>query len=371
MRARTGMACAAVSLSAGALLAACVDLLHSTMDVLTACELDAAQPGCGETVETDFCAWTPTEARQHAVHACAWLGACETPTGSNAFGPCVFQALLAYDCTSNPNHRAQRNARDLWACLQRVASCADVDKCIFPTVGPPGCEEAGVYTNCKGDVRVHCADGGVEPYSKARGEDCALWGKTCAIRNGTSVCAGDMAGIDCDANACVGTTLRRCVAPDDGGPSIDHGIDCASNGASACQGFPFPDAARWVACKAGGDALTDENDCEPDPSATCANGRAKSCPSGRVETIDCATLLGSDGSANACSEGPLAFEFDWTSPCALTTPECASDSCDAGTVTSCERGAAFSVNCQSEGLNGCRLQTADPGSIPRAACAPP
>jgi hypothetical protein len=370
MRAQIGVACAAISLAAGALLAACFDLFHSTADVLTACEIDATRPGCtAEAVETDFCSWTPTEARQHAVHACAWLGACETPLGSNAFGPCVFQATLAYDCASNPNHRAQHKAHALWDCLQRVGSCVDVDTCIFQSVGAPGCQNLGEYETCHGEVHVHCTDGGVEPFAKARGEDCALWGKTCATRNGVSVCAGDTSGIDCDANACVGTTLHRCVATD-GGPSIDEGVDCASNGASACSGFPSPDAARWVACKAGGDVATSQDECEPNPLASCNKGRATSCPSGRLETIDCATLLGSDGSASACSEGPLALDFDWTSPCALIAPECARDSCDGATITSCERGAAFSVNCVSEGLTGCRLETLD-GAVPRAACTPP
>jgi hypothetical protein len=367
-----------VSLSAGALLVACFDLLHSTQDVLTACELDAQQPGCapalngGEAVETDFCTWTPTEARQHAVHACAWLGACETPMGDNAFGPCVFQALLAYDCSSNPNHRVQHGTHDRWDCLQRARDCADVDACVFQQAVVPGCEDAGEYWVCREGVRIRCADGGVKPYAKAHAENCALWGKTCAARSGRTVCAGDPAGIDCDANGCgVGTTLQSCVASGDGGPSLDWGIDCGGNGAGYCAAFPSPDAARWVACKASADAAVSQNDCEPDTAATCDRGRATSCPSGTLETIDCATLLGSDGSTSACSGGPLTLGFDWTSPCTLATPDCTSDSCNAGTVTSCERGAAFSVDCETEGLNACQMQTAEPGSVPRAACTPP
>lgn len=112
-----------LSLFAGGALVACFDVFHSTSDVLTACESDPTRPGCGPVardaqatadVETDFCAWSPHEAQEHALHACTWLGACETPMGNNAFGPCYFRALLAYDCAANPNHRARHAAHGLW-----------------------------------------------------------------------------------------------------------------------------------------------------------------------------------------------------------------------------------------------------------------
>src|ERR1700689_4317635 len=146
MRGARGLAFAALSLSGGPLLVACFDLLHSTADIRTACEIDAAHPGCAaESTEADFCAWTSSEARQHAVHACAWLGACETPMGRNALGPCMFQALLAYDCASNPNHRVALEAHQLWDCLQRAGSCVDVDACISQQSGPRVCKSAGDY----------------------------------------------------------------------------------------------------------------------------------------------------------------------------------------------------------------------------------
>ncbi len=334
MRIGRGLALAALSLSSGALLAACFDLLHSTADLRTACEIDAAHPGCSsESTEADFCAWTSSEARQHAVHACAWLGACETPMGRNALGPCMFQALLAYDCASNPNHPVELEAHRLWDCLQRAGSCVDVDACISQQSGPRVCKSAGDYTGCTGDLRVLCADGGSEPYPPARGtENCALWGKTCSTSASGGDCAGSDSGRSChggDEKSCVGgSSLHWCETIEGGSDgqgesSLDLGINCASNGATACGGFPSADAAQWVACKASGDPAGGQEDCPPDASATCQNGRATSCPSGVRESIDCATLLGSPGTVAACSEGPLAPPFDWTSPCALTGPRTA------------------------------------------------
>jgi hypothetical protein len=373
VRARTGialatLATAAIGLLAGGGLVACFDLLHSTSDVLTACELDAAHPGCDVVTkaETDFCAWTPEEARQHALHACTWLGACEAPMGNNAFGPCYFRALMAYDCRANPNHRAEQAAHGLWDCLQAAASCGDVDSCIFRDASLPGCPDPGVYTGCSPtarDVRVLCADGGGEPLPRARGENCALWGQTCTGGSGQGVCAGEASGLSC-SRECAGNALHWCVASDDGGPGVDRGIDCTSNGAGKCGGFPSPDAAQWLACRPDSDAST----CAPDASATCDDGRAIMCPSGVLESLDCAALLGSTA---ACSAGELSPPFDWTSPCSLSPSACDSDSCDGGVITSCERGAAFTVNCAAEGLGACRLVGTDPGSAPRAACAPP
>jgi hypothetical protein len=308
MRRRTAVpfsiasAAAVASIAMGATTAACFDLFHSTSDILSACEIDAQSPVCGPT---DFCSWSPAAARQHAQHACAWLGACETPVGSNALGPCMFQALLAYDCAANPNHRVRGAAHDLWDCLWRAQSCSDVAACA-PLAGPPTCQDAGC---------------------------------------------------PCQASGCFRTTLRWC----DGG---DVGIDCASNGAGHCNGYPSPNNAKWVACEADSDGGT----CTPDPTARCANGRAQSCPSGVVETIDCQELLGTSG---ACVDGPLDPPFDWTSPCAMVPSACTTDSCANGSAIGCARGAAFAVDCASENLGACRMVSGDAGAEQHAACTPP
>lgn len=290
--------------------------------------------------------------------------------GRNAFGSCVFEALLAYDCAANPNHRVKGKAHDLWDCLWPVKSCADVESCVFPQ-GPQGCGSAGDYTNCGNaadgmasnvDVRFECIDGGGgPPFPNAHGENCALWGQTCASSGPLSMCAGEV-GLGCDASGCFGsarTELRWCV---DGG-DIDIGIDCAGNGGRLCGAFPERDAS-WVACVAESDAGT----CAPDASAACANGIAFSCPSGVLEKIDCTGLLGSDA---GCAAGKLAPQFNWTSACAVTQSPCTTDSCtDAGALTGCVRGAPWMLDCVAEGLGACRRMKTDTGLATSAACAP-
>jgi hypothetical protein len=366
-------------LGLGATLVACFDLFHSTADVLTACELDNANTGCAEagaataaaspdSQGVDFCAWTSPEARVYAERACAWLGACETPTGGNAFGPCMFQALMAYDCTSNPNHRPKGKALALWECLVRVKVCGDVDACVFPA-GPQACAAGGASTVCGSatdggatnrDVRLLCPDGGGP---SAVGENCALWGKTCANDGTGGACAGDTAGFACARPECDNSALHWCV--DAGGTSVNVGLDCASNGAQQCDTFPSHATPQWAACVATSDAGP-AGRCAPSTTATCLGGLAASCPSGVREVLDCATLLGSGA---ACSPGPLEPPFDWTSACNVVPPACTGDSCSDGILTGCARGAAFSIDCSDQGLGACRMVNTD--TAVHAACSVP
>ena len=148
--ARGGMGLAA-AIAASAGLVACFDLFHSTAGLHDACDLDAA--ACADDAAspdaapagTDFCSWSPAQARDNATHACAWLGACESPLGHDAFGPCMVDALLAYDCTANPNHPSRGKGHTFWDCLWQVGSCADVTACVFPG-GAPTCGDSGTYT---------------------------------------------------------------------------------------------------------------------------------------------------------------------------------------------------------------------------------
>ena len=64
-----------------------------------------------DIVPTDFCKASSATARTRATHACAWLGACSVPFDQNAFGQCMIDAILAYDCTTNPNHAVNAGAR--------------------------------------------------------------------------------------------------------------------------------------------------------------------------------------------------------------------------------------------------------------------
>jgi hypothetical protein len=389
MRARLqGPAIAALSIGSatlGAGLVACFDLFHSTADVHTACDLDARASGCPsapgsdasadaaappDAGATDFCAWPSAEARQHAQHACAWLGACETPMGRNAFGPCMFEALLAYDCAANPNHGVTTKAHALWDCLWQVKSCRGVDDCVFPQ-GTRGCGSSGNYTACgteadgaavNTDVRVECVDGGVPPYPNAHGENCAFWGQTCASDGVIERCAG-AGGLGCGSGrGCSGTPRNELLWCVDGG---DVGIDCANRGTKpGCNAyFPNGSDAGWVACMAESDA----GSCPPDASAACSNGIALSCPSGVLEKIDCASLL---QSVAGCTPGALAPPFDWTSPCGVVPEHCTESCTDAG-LTGCARGAAFALDCAAEGLGPCGEVSTDKGSAVHAACAPP
>jgi hypothetical protein len=348
---------------------ACFDLFHSTAGILTACELDATTDGCTDAepdAAADFCSWTPAEARAHAEHACAWLGACETPMGKNAFGSCEFAALLAYDCAANPNHRVRGEMHALWDCLQGAQSCADVDRCVFPAVKVQ-CSSAADYTACVQEgangVRIECEDGGTMPYPNAHGESCALWGQTCGSYGGTAQCAGSASNgsAPCSVEGCSsGAALHWC----DPKTGADIGIDCNGNGAQACAGFPRDAASvEWVSCVAESEA----GSCTPDASAGCAGGVAYSCPSGVVEQIDCNALLQADG----CAPGPLGPPFDWTSACVAVPGTCTADYCSEAGVVGCARGTTFTVDCTAVGLRPCRMVATDMGSEVHAACAPP
>jgi hypothetical protein len=378
MRARAAAVLGFASLALGAGVGACVDLFHSTSDVLTACELDPSLAGCTPEAAAaptsdavDVCASSPLAARQQADRACAWLGACETPMGGNAFGPCTVQARMAYDCAANPAHRAAGSALAFWTCMLGATTCAAVGACVFPA-GPETCEGGGASSSCGArasatasnrSVVVTCdADGGV-----ALGENCAMGGQTCsASAAGEATCVGP-AGFACDASECAGTTIHWCPGP---GASMDLGIDCADNGGGRCDTFPTRSDPQWAACTTGS-AADASIACAPSAAATCDGGVATSCPSGVAETVDCATIL---GSAGACTTGALSPPFDWTSACAVSPPACSADACDdAGVVlTGCARGAAFLLNCAEAGLGPCGLVAldADAGSTTAAACSP-
>lgn len=380
MRRLVAVALGVASVSLGAGLVACFDLFHPTADVLTACQIDAETPGCSEggadasEAGTDFCAWDEVTANRNAEHACAWLGACETPLGQGAFGNCMFEALLAYDCKANPNHpvTGERHAR--WDCLWKASSCADVESCVFPA-GVVTCT-SGVGTACGAgpnkDVRVECASSG-----KVFGENCALWGQTCAaLQGGAGFCKGNggAAGISCtDFQTCDQGTgeIHAC----DGG---DFGIACGTNGAGGCGGFPTKSNPQWVACLPvrGGAA------CDAGTTATCANGVATTCLTGVTENLDCDALLRSDA---GCTPGDTNPNFDWTSPCVVSAAPAdagtdadagadastCTDDCSGSTLTGCTRGSRYMLDCSRVGLGACHLVTADPSEPPHAACTAP
>jgi hypothetical protein len=354
MRAPAALVVCAISTAGTAALAACFDLFHSTVSIETACQHDAAGRGC---TPVTLCATDAGLARERAQHACAWLGACETPLGRNAFGPCMMQALLAYDCAANPNHGFKGDVAAFWTCVADVQSCDDVADCLFG-VAAPSCRDGGDSVSCAdAGARVECSEG------TAHGESCAAWGQTCAATSSGGTCGGSATGTcPSEGTGCYDdAAIHWCF--DDAGEDI--GVDCSGFGAQTCTGFPR-DGAAWVACLAEGESA--EGGCEPSTAVTCDGGVAFSCPSGIPESLDCAVLLGSPA---ACREGSLSPPFDWTSPCAVVPAACTVDACDGGTLTGCERGAPLSVDCANEGLGACRSVRTENGSRSGAACTPP
>ncbi len=346
-------------------LLACFDLFHATDELRTACEIDAAAGEC-------LCAASHADARRLAEHACGWLGACESPMGNNAVGTCMLAALLAFDCEANPDHEVKGRQADTWACLAAAKSCGAVDACLFPG-GPPACTTPGDYTACapssrstqgSGDVRVECADGGSSNPTHARGEYCALWGKTCSqgADPATAVCAAS-ATRDCPGNQCAAGHSRIDWCRN----GANLGIDCAGWGKQTCGGFPSPSAPAWVACLPESDSV---GTCTPALDVGCSQGVASSCPTGAPEHLDCAALLGSAGGP-PCHPGALDPPFDWTSPCRLDPPACTGDACDGGVAIGCALGAPFSVDCGSAGLGVCAMRSTDLGTSLRAACSLP
>ena len=362
--------------AAGSALAivACVDLFHSTtFDTL--CTVDPGADACPpidagdgapaadaarDAGPTAFCSFTQAQAHDHAVHACAWLGACESPLGNNAFGTCMIQATLAYDCAVNPNRPVLGAMHDYWDCLWKVDSCAAVEKCVRP-LGPLGCSGNNVdYTQCEnagGDAgdpntRISCRASSSTTEMPAAGvENCVGAGRTCA-RFPQGDCNGSATNT-CLVNGCEGTHLHAC---DDAGVR-DLGVDCRYFGAGRCV-----TNAAGAACLA-----LDSGACDPSAPIACDGGVAVGCPSGVHEAINCGALL---GTTSACNVTAATSTWEVASACEGSST-CTADTCTANNVTSCARGATFSGSCAQVGLGACHLVTlpADAGTF--AACKAP
>jgi hypothetical protein len=367
------LAWSAIGLVASGGLVACFDLFHSTTftngcdeSATAACEDASVAPApeagpvdAGTDGPLDFCAWDHATARKAALRACAWLGACAGAAGDDAFGACVVRATLAYDCAANPNRPVRGAARDAWRCLAKAASCGDVGACVEPsgTRGLCAATDAG-YVQCDGTSNkgtlITCAPGGATGATPASLESCAAEGQTCAPLGATAACAGASvacasAGVSCDSAG----ALHDCDP--DAGPA-DLGVDCTSYGAGACVGSG--------ACLALGDA-----GCAATSAVTCsANGTATGCPSGVVEAVDCASVLGV--ASGACDPGASGRPWDVARACA-TSAACGADTCSGSILASCARGATVSLDCASEGLGGCTLATYPGDTTPHARCGQP
>lgn len=359
---RRGRVFALVAFGSAATLAsvACIDLFHSTefetsgeAGVAPDVAVGDAGNDAGPKPLVDFCKWGPAEARTNATRACAWLGACGGALDGTVFGPCMMQALWAYDCDLNPGLRPNGATYALWSCLSDVKSCGDVQSCLRPS-GPPDLCPAivgGSFTQC-GDagtteLRVECSETVAGPPS--RFEPCALQGRTCIPLNAsTSMCGGAARKTCPQGTACIGTGAVDCKVSD--GTLADLGVDCAAFGAGAC--------AEEDAGKDGGPVVG----CVPLPSAPACDGGiavtcdvefpaiARSCVGGRSASVDCSKLgVACDTSKGVPSYQPLAACTENVDAGRCNTP----DACESGKLRSCAQGIAFEADCAALGLGPC------------------
>ena len=351
---------------------ACVDLFHST-EFDTLCTRSPEDPQCrdggatnvdsstlpdadGADAHPDFCSWTSTQARERALRACAWLGACEGPLGESAFGPCVVHAQLAFDCTANPDMRPAHEADAFWSCLATVSSCTDVDRCVFPGGVPPCAPLAtGSFTSCssaKGVApRVKCVSPGGGRFEGV--EPCIMLGQSC-VREDDSVahCGGSLGTVQCTQSGCSGSFAVGCDDP--ASPLNDVGVDCSASGAGRCE----PSDAGPV-CAPRNPAKS----CVTEKVAGCEGSVVSACLSGREIRVDCG-LLGLP-----CNDAAAPTPFDIARACGNEPDAGAcvgSDRCAGTRLEACGRGATYAVDCASVGLGSCAI-----GPSGRAACARP
>jgi hypothetical protein len=234
---------------------------------------------------TNFCSFTSAEAKAAAQRACLWLGACAGNTGLNEYGTCYPIALLAYDCSLNPDQEVRAGAlHAYWDALAHATSCGDVMAAIFPAFVPlctnpvASCGTDLAGGALLGDVVTICGDGG---FTSA--VNCQMLGYTCSAgtcTNGGAACTAPSAG-------CVGPSgniLHACQnvenAAGTGVALVDVGRDCTNFGAGKC----VADASSGAyGCVPNAGAA-----CTPSAAVTCVNGVVTACATGTFETIQCA-----------------------------------------------------------------------------------
>jgi hypothetical protein len=258
---------------------------------------------------TNFCAWSHSKAEEMAQRACLWLGACAGNTGLNEYGTCYPTALLAYDCTLNPNQQVRAGAlHAYWDALSRASSCSDVMAAIFGGKAPACSNSVASCGNDLtdggfADIVTTCGDGG---FTSA--VNCQMLGYTCSqgvCTNGGAACTGANAG-------CTGNVLHSCQnvenAAGTGAAVTDVGRDCTNFGAGKCVADASSGAYGCVPNNAGGA-------CTPSGTVACAptGGSAfvAGCATGNVETVQCSgfgptTTCSPDGGAWMASSRDLA-----------------------------------------------------------------
>ncbi|HEX8796587.1 MAG TPA: hypothetical protein VF765_36805 [Polyangiaceae bacterium] len=276
MRLRSAIALSIVSAGFGAGLVACFDLFHSTSNILDACELDAE--ACGDAGAIDFCeASTPPYAS--AALACTWIDRCEGTFEHNDFGECMVRALLAYDCTSNPNNPVSGPTKQMWIDLLRASSCDDVDRIVFAG-SVPTCQKPG--SGCSGATRAYCPEAG----ARAHGENCAMWNEICDTNLGCIGCLGCFAGADAgactpDASAtCNGDIATSCPA------GALEAIDCNEllQQTGTCNPGPLTGQDPTSAC------FVDAGDAGAACTEGCMGNVVTACARGATFNFDCSSI---------------------------------------------------------------------------------
>jgi hypothetical protein len=338
---------------------ACVDLFHSTSDVQSICEVDAADPRCTDAAPpVDICAPDGGVAQQRAVHACAWLAACGHPIGRNKTGACMVDAILAYDCAANPNRKAKGAAKDFWNCMQNAKTCADVGFCIFPTAGGVNCSNGGFLGCSQNGIDVPTRIDCVQAASPGGGENCAPFGQTCSsldpdASNRNALCVGPQQRACAGTSGCIDGGLSLC---DDAG--VDIGYACANVGAGKCN----PTGASPA--------------CAPETTGTCSATNDVTCTPGNIQAKGCVTLSPESVDCTSISGPGTCVAIEAGTPGTLPSDACyvdggcIDDSCDGGTLIACVRGRSVGINCAAQGLKSCApiLTTESQTAIP--ACNP-
>lgn len=375
------IATASIVLATGAVgfAIACVDLFHST-DFKTLCTENPQAPQCGGSAATDggsdagtdapakppidLCTLTSEDVRARAIKACALLGACGASVDLDAFGRCVPRAMLAMDCAANPHLRPRGDALKLWQCLAEVASCRDIDTCLF----------GGARQNCSAAPLISCSDPSLNGGNvlidcalpagaeNTRFDPCLTANQRCTRDKKTpqssqAFCTGGL-GLSCTVSTCEGTNAVVC----DG---IDKGIDCAGLGGGSCF---YDVVAGGPVCTPGGTAV----DCPREGGAQTAaadcdesGGVALACVNGKEVAIDCRRL------GLKCDKGVAAPSHDLFAKCVTDAAEfekCldATDTCSGGFLHGCSKGGEeYVAQCTALGLGTCAVVNG------RANCAKP
>ncbi len=322
---------------------ACGDVFHGT-EYETACTRD--KNACRLH---DYCALTPTEAQERAIRTCARLGSCAGPLGDNAFGACVANAILAYDCGARPGQSPRAEARAYWDCLYAATdaplanACGMVEQCLIPP-NTPQCSTLQDSVGCaypSGQIgtRIACSDGGRVAIQRCLDAPCVTASQiyaACTIS--TSPCTHGCA----PTNDSVFVTCEP-----DGGP-IRQLTDCHGIGDGRCT--PYGCAPAYES-DAGVSCTNSEVICRGDTAVACANGYE--------DTVDCARL------GAKCVAHPLD---DARASCVGTMDKCPVDFCQGATLFSCANGVVRSVDCTSVGYAKCELALIPGERAARARC---